>query len=157
MVATGRGRSAVLRALAVALLVSATTGFISGAAPAGAAGGCGPPVTSVIACENAQPGDPRGDWQGTGSGDAALPGFSTAMSVRPGDTVSFKVSATAAAYHVDILRFGYYQGNGARKVATLAGPFPRNTQPSCTDQINTGLIDCGSWSVSVTWAVPSSA
>ncbi len=143
--------------MAVALLISTATVFMSGTAPAGAAGVCGPPVTSVIACENLQPGDPRADWQVTGAGDAALQGFSTAMSVKPGDTVSFKVNASAAAYHVDILRFGYYQGNGARKVATLTGPFPRNTQPACTDQVNTGLIDCGNWSVSLTWAVPSNA
>ena len=153
---SNRGRRVMARAVAVALLVSTVTVFIGGA-PAGAAGVCGPPVTSVIACENSQAGDPRGDWQVTGSGDAALQGFSTSMSVKPGDTVSFKVNASAAAYHVDILRFGYYQGNGARKVATLAGPFPRNTQPACTNQINTGLIDCGNWSVSVTWAVPSTA
>ena len=141
----------------MALLVSTTTVFMVGAAPAGAAGVCGPPVTSVIACENSLAGDPRADWQVTGSGDAALQGFSTAMSVKPGDTVSLKVSASAAAYHVDIVRFGYYQGNGARKVAALTGPFPKNTQPACTNQVNTGLIDCGNWSVSLTWAVPSTA
>jgi hypothetical protein len=44
------------------------------------------------------------------------------MSVNAGDTVSFKVSNTGAAYHIDILRVGYYQGNGARKIASnLAG------------------------------------
>ena len=44
------------------------------------------------------------------------------MSVTGGDTVDLKVSATGSAYHVDDLRLGYYQGNGARKVATLTGP-----------------------------------
>lgn len=154
-----RRRRAIGRAVAVVvlMLVSSVSGFLAGTAPASAAGVCGPPVTSVVACENTLPGDPRSDWQVAGSGDAALQGFSTKMSVEPGDTVSFKVNASAAAYHVDILRFGYYQGNGARKVATLAGPYPKNTQPTCTNQINTGLIDCGNWSVSLTWAVPSSA
>ncbi len=139
------------------LLVGGAGLIVPQGTPASAAGVCGPPVTSVIACENTLPGDPRSDWNVSGSGDATLQGFSTAMSVKPGDTVSFKVSATAAAYHVDILRFGYYQGNGARKVATLTGPFAKNNQPACATDSSTGLIDCGNWSVSVTWAVPSTA
>src|SRR5215470_7746699 len=36
--------------------------------PAAAAGPCGPPVTSVIACENTKPGDPPGDWVVSGQG-----------------------------------------------------------------------------------------
>ena len=154
----GRSRSLVGRVVAVALLAGVSvTGFVGGTAPASAAGVCGPPVTSVIACENSLTGDPRSDWQVSGAGDPALQGFSTAQSVKVGDVVSLKVSATASAYHVDILRLGYYQGNGARKVASLAGPFPRNTQPSCTNQVGTGLVDCGNWSVSVNWTVPSNA
>src|SRR3954462_8372593 len=82
----------------------------------GAAGVCGPPVTSVIACEHTLAGDPPSDWRVPGSGDATLQGFSTQMSVKAGDAVALKVNATSSAYHVDILRFGYYQGNGARKV-----------------------------------------
>ena len=126
-------------------------------AAGGAAGFCGPPVVSVIACENTQPGDPPSDWQVTGAGDSALQGFATAMSVTPSALVSFKVNATASAYHVDILRFGYYQGKGARKVATLSGPFPPQSQPACTTNSSTGLIDCGNWSVSFSWTVPTSA
>ncbi|MGZ4693947.1 MAG: N,N-dimethylformamidase beta subunit family domain-containing protein, partial [Acidimicrobiales bacterium] len=86
-----------------------------------------------------------------------MQGFATVMSSKPGDTVSFKVNASAAAYHVDILRFGFYQGNGARKVASLVGPFPRNSQPACATQSSTGLVDCGNWSVSVSWTVPAGA
>ncbi|MGZ7014564.1 MAG: N,N-dimethylformamidase beta subunit family domain-containing protein, partial [Acidimicrobiales bacterium] len=125
--------------------------------PASAVGVCGPPVVSVVGCENSLPGDPRSDWQVSGSGDAGLQGFATVMSSKPGDTVSFKVNASAAAYHVDILRFGFYQGNGARKVASLVGPFPRNSQPACATQSSTGLVDCGNWSVSVSWTVPAGA
>ena len=156
MVLRERGHRVVGRALFAAVFVASTIGVVGIAAPASAAGVCGPPVTSVIACENTQPGDPRSDWQVTGAGDDALQGFATSMSSKLGDTVSFKVSSTTSAYHVDILRMGYYQGNGARKVATLAGPFPRNSQPSCTDS-STGLIDCGNWSVSLTWTVPTTA
>src|SRR5664279_5922177 len=89
-------------------------------APAAAAGNpCGPPVTSVIACENTLPGDPASDWQVSGAGDATIQGYATAMSVNLGDTVRFKISTPASSYHIDILRMGYYQGNGARKICLL--------------------------------------
>jgi hypothetical protein len=147
-----RDAFAVVASIAVALSAAATQVLPR---PAAAAGVCGPPVVSVIACENTQPGDPQADWQVQGAGDPALQGFATQMSAPVGDVISFKVSATASAYHVDILRFGYYQGNGARKVTTLTGPFPTNTQPDCTTDSSTGLIDCGNWSTSFTWTVPS--
>ena len=154
--AGGGPKSAVALVATLGMLATLVALGLS-STPASATGVCGPPVTSVIACENTLAGDPRSDWEVTGSGDPALQGFSTAMSVKPGDTVSLKVSATAATYHVDILRFGYYQGNGARKVASLAGPFARTTQPACTTQSATGLVDCGNWSVSLTWTVPAGA
>src|SRR5207249_7779271 len=64
---------------------------------------CGPPVASVIACENTQTGDPESDWRVNGSGDATLQGYATSMSVNIGETVSFKIKSTASAYHIDIL------------------------------------------------------
>ena len=55
------------------------------------------------------------------------------MSVNAGDTVSFKIKTTRRAYHIDILRLGYYQGNGARKVAASLTPTATlpQTQPAC--------------------------
>src|SRR3954447_18414807 len=81
------------------------------------------------------------------------------MSVNIGDTVNFKVSTPAKAYHIDILRMGYYQGNGARKIAANVLPSATlpQTQPACLQQANTGLVDCGNWGVSASWAVPSTA
>src|SRR5437588_833516 len=78
------------------------------------------------------------------------------MSDNCGQTVSFKISSTQAAYHIDILRIGYYQGTGAHKVTTTtpSAPFPQ-TQPACLTNSTTGLIDCGNWGVSASWAVPS--
>ena len=54
----------------------------------------------------------------SGAGDSTLQGFATSMSVNAGQTVSFKISTPATAYHIDILRVGYYQGNGARKMVS---------------------------------------
>ena len=127
---------------------------------AAAAGPCGPPVTSVIACENTQPGDPPSDWQESGAGDSTIQGFATSMSVNAGETENFKISTPAKSYHIDILRLGYYQGSGARKV--VSGMLPTaslpQSQPACkNDTAPTGLIDCGNWAVSASWTVPSNA
>src|SRR6516164_5633377 len=84
-------RSAVGLGLAVLLSLL----FLVNVRPVAAAGPCGPPVTSVIACENTKPGDPPRDWQVSGQGDTAIQGFATQMSVLPGQTISFKINTTA--------------------------------------------------------------
>src|SRR5207302_5409978 len=116
--------------------------LITNAGGASAAGPCGPPVVSVIACENTVIGDPKSDWLVAGAGDQTLQGYPTSMSVNVGQTVSFKISSTQAAYHIDILRLGYYQGTGAHKLTTItpSAPFPQ-TQPACLTNSTTGLID----------------
>jgi hypothetical protein len=96
----------------------------------------------------------------SGAGDATIQGFATSMSVNVGETVNFKISTPASSYHLDILRIGYYQGNGARKVAGNILPTATlpQTQPACLNGANgTGLVDCGNWAVSASWAVPSTA
>ena len=146
--------------LAVVGLVAALLAPLLSTQTASAAGPCGPPVVSVIACENTQAGDPPSDWQINGSGDQSIQGFATAMSVNPGDTVTFKIKTTASSYHFDILRMGYYQGNGARKLAGGLRPSATlpQSQPACQNgPTGTGLIDCGNWAVSASWTVPSTA
>ncbi len=77
------------------------------------------------------------------------------MSVNKGQTVSFKINVTdGAGYSIRIYRIGYYQGNGARLITNL-GNFAGTVQPSPNTNSSTGLIDCGNWSVSASWAVPS--
>ncbi|MDR6862598.1 DUF4082 domain-containing protein [Phycicoccus sp. 3266] len=130
-----------------------------GATSASAADPCGPPVVNAIACENSKTGTPTSDWQITGVGDPAIQGYATQMSVQPGDTVQFKVKS-AYAYHFDILRMGYYQGNGARKLVAGLAPSAAQpqSQPNClTIQDGTGMFDCGNWAVSASWSVPSTA
>ena len=127
---------------------------------AAAQGPCGPPVVSVIACENSLPGDPASDWQVNGEGDPTIQGFATSMSVNVGQTVSFKINTPATSYHIDILRLGWYGGDGARKVVSDMLPTATlpQAQPAClNDTASTGLVDCGNWAVSASWAVPSDA
>ena len=115
---------------------------------------------NTIACENQLPGDPASDWQVNGIGDSTIQGFATSMSVNAGEAESFKISTPSTSYHIDILRVGYYQGNGARKV--VSGLLPSatlpQTQPACLSGASgTGLIDCGNWGVSASWTVPATA
>ena len=158
-------RRKALLSFAAGLLVAPLLGLVPpGMGPlavsmASAAGPCGPPVVNVIACENTSTGDPQSDWLVAGAGDQTLQGYATSMSVNVGQTVSFKISSTQSRYHFDILRIGYYQGTGARKLVSGMAPtaaFPQ-TQPACLTNSATGLIDCGNWSVSASWAVPANA
>jgi N,N-dimethylformamidase beta subunit-like protein/uncharacterized protein DUF4082/Big-like domain-containing protein/fibronectin type III domain protein len=155
-------RHDLMRRSIIGLTLAALVALLSlvGIRPAAAANPCGPPVVSVIACENSLPGDPPSDWDVSGIGDSTIQGFATQMSVNAGQTINFKINTPAKAYHLDILRLGYYQGNGARKIAS--GLLPTATlpqsQPSClNDTQATGLIDCGNWAVSASWTVPSNA
>ena len=78
-----------------------------------------------------------------------------------GETVEFKIDTDAADYRVDVYRLGYYQGNGARKVATIDTASTTETQqPNCAlidGTTDDNLVDCGNWSVSASWSVPADA
>ena len=143
------------RRIASAALALLAVIAASGAAPAPAVAACANPV----ACENALPGDPPSDWQVNGIGDSSIQGFATSMSVNVGQTEHFKIKTPSTAYHIDILRLGYYGGDGARKIAaniTPSATLPQ-TQPACNVNATTGLIDCGNWGVSASWTVPADA
>ena len=111
---------------------------------------------NAIVCENALPGNPSSEWDIVGAGDATLQGFATDISVNKGGTVHFKVTTTAALFQIDIYRLGYYNGMGARKIATLPNITGRNQVPCLTNN-QTFLVDCGNWTESTAWAVPGNA
>lgn len=136
-------------ALATNVSWSFTTGLAGGA--------CSAPANPVVA-ENCLAGNPASEWDVSGAGDLSIQGFATQISVNRGSTVSFKVDTNAAAYRFDIYRMGYYGGMGARKVATVlpSATLPQS-QPNCLNDAVTGLIDCGNWGVSGSWAVPANA
>jgi hypothetical protein len=53
---------------------------------------------------------------------------------------------------------GYYGGDGARLITSLTPNISvSQTQPSCSTNTVTGLVDCGDWGVSATWNVPATA
>ena len=118
---------------------------------------CAAPPNPIVA-ENCLNGNPSSEWDVNGIGDPSIQGYATDISVNRGATVFFKVSTNASAYHFDIYRMGYYNGLGARKVATVqpTAALPQN-QPGCLNDAPTGLIDCGNWGVSGSWLVPVNA
>jgi hypothetical protein len=136
----------------------AVLGALSAATPALAETECASAPNPIV-CENALPGDPPSDWQVQGAGDPTIKGFATSMSVKAGQTISFKINTPASSYHIDILRLGYYGGDGARMIAPGIKPTAQlpQSQPACLTDSSTGLIDCGNWGVSASWTVPSNA
>ena len=125
------------------------------AVPGAQAAPCDPPIASEIACENSQPGNPASEWDVSGSGDSNIQGYATDISVDQGQTVSFKINSVTSLYRLDIYRMGWYAGNGARRVATVRPLGGVSQQPACLNAGTTGLVDCGNWSVSASWTVPT--
>jgi hypothetical protein len=115
-------------------------------------------LSNAIVCENQNTGAPGSEWDITGSGDASIQGFATDMSVNRGGTARFKIQTTASNYQIAIYRLGYYGGLGARHIATIApsAALPQ-TQPPCLTETASGLVDCGNWAESASWAVPATA
>ncbi|GAA4957271.1 hypothetical protein GCM10023205_19460 [Yinghuangia aomiensis] len=137
----------------------AAMAFVLPSASRASAGPCDAPVVNPIVCENSKTGTARATWDVTGSGSSSIQGYATEISINVGETVHFKVDTPANAYRLDIYRLGYYGGNGARKITSVTPsvPLPQN-QPDCnTDNSTTGLVDCGNWAESASWAVPSDA
>ncbi len=118
---------------------------------------CGSPANAIEA-ENCLPGNPSSQWDINGSGDSSIQGFATDISFNQGQTVSFKVSTNATNYKLDIYRMGYYSGMGARLITTVSpsATLPQ-TQPACKTDSATGLLDCGNWSTSASWTIPTTA
>ena len=154
----GRGLAARLLSLLAILAVPAALSLISTPAAMAAEVNCAAAANPIV-CENAQPGTPPSEWQVSDVGSSDIQGYATSMGVNVGETESFKINTTVSSYHINILRLGYYGGDGARTIATSI-PLtvqPPQKQPACLTNSTTGLIDCGNWAVSASWKVPTTA
>jgi N,N-dimethylformamidase beta subunit-like, C-terminal/Domain of unknown function (DUF4082)/Fibronectin type III domain len=145
------------RARVLVLVVGAALAAGAASPAASQAAVCTPPVVNQIACENSLPGADPSTWEIDGAGDQTIQGFGTSMSVNVGSTISFKIKSATSNYRIDIFRLGYYGGDGARLIQSNVAHTGTGTQPSCLTQASTGLVDCGNWSVSASWAVPRTA
>lgn len=159
-IARKRGRQDRVRSLtaavtAVLLVLGLTVALpVAAAAPAAAATCTG----NEIVCENQLPGSDPEVWDIKGAGDDSIQGFTTQISINSGDTVQFKIKTDATAYSIQVFRLGYYQGKGARKIADVSpsAVLPQS-QPACATDPATEIYDCGTWGVSASWSVPTSA
>ncbi|MGC1464483.1 MAG: N,N-dimethylformamidase beta subunit family domain-containing protein, partial [Pseudolabrys sp.] len=113
-----------------------------------------------IVTENLQAGTPKSVWAIHGSianeGDSQIEGFATQISTNAGQSVSFKIDTASSGYTLDIYRLGYYGGNGARLISTTHHSGADN-QPDPIFNDATNTVDAGNWSVTDSWAIPSTA
>ena len=113
-----------------------------------------------IVSENLNAGTPMSVWAIHGSianqGDSQIEGFATQISTNAGQTVSFKIDTASSGYTLDIYRLGYYGGNGARLITTMHHSGADN-QPNPIFNNATNTVDAGNWSVTDSWAIPSTA
>ena len=103
-------------------------------------------------------GNPISEWGIEGDGNGTIQGFATEISTNIGGTVDFKIATDSTHYRIDIYRMGYYGGAGARKVDSIEQQLTTaQIQPHPIVDMSLGLIDCGNWSVSASWQIPSDA
>jgi hypothetical protein len=148
-------------------------GLAGGAAALGTVGSASGATSNSIVIENNSSGTAQSLWDlsgegqysgfGLGNGQTAkagvtnfLEGFADNMSVNHGQTINFKINTNCKNYRIDIYRLGYYAGLGARKMATIAMS-AASLQPTPLTNLAIGLVDAGNWSVTTSWAVPTTA
>jgi Domain of unknown function (DUF4082)/Bacterial Ig domain len=130
------------------------TSSSASAAPAQSAASCANPIV----CENELPGTPQSTWDIPSTDGSTIYGFTDPFSVNIGQSINFKIDTAASSYKIDIYRMGYYGGDGARLITSLTPNISvSNSQPACSTNTTTGLVDCGNWGVSATWAAPTTA
>jgi hypothetical protein len=115
-----------------------------------------------VICENNLPGSPSSEWDVNGHGDPTIQGFSVDISYNVGSTAFFKIrtSDDTESYKVDIYRTGYYNGLGARLVATVypnISDFSSFRQPDCNLDPETYEYSCRAWAITAIWDIPSDA
>ncbi|MGA2013185.1 MAG: N,N-dimethylformamidase beta subunit family domain-containing protein, partial [Solirubrobacteraceae bacterium] len=144
--------------LVIALICAIAATVLLHASPASAAEFSCPTTGNPIPCENALPADLPSEWVPGQPDNQSIEGYPTSMGVDVGQTEYFKIDTASTSYHIDILRLGWYGGAGARLITTITPSVALpQSQPACIDQAGTGLIDCGNWAVSASWAVPTNA
>jgi hypothetical protein len=148
------GARSPIRALAaVAVCAAAVAAFGPGRAAA---------AQNPIQAENALPGTTA--WQPlnatTGNAPHSIEGYTSEVSVAPGDVVHFHVSTSPAArYRVEIYRLGWYGGAGGRLLGCLpaCGSDEQGAaQPIPAPDPTTGY-DAAGWPVTDTFTIPSTA
>ncbi len=107
------------------------------------------PTSKAIIAENAKTGTAW--WVTSQQADRAIEGFASQVSAITGDRVTLYVNTTAAQFHVEAYRMGYYQGIGGRLIWQSA-ELPGVSQPDPVLVAPTNTIEC-QWKPSLTFTV----
>lgn len=122
---------------------------------------CASPANWVVA-ENCLAGVAMEEWDVNGAGSDDVVGFTSRASAVPGQSVGLKIWTAGydASLQVDVFRFGWYSGLGARRVAKLelteAAKVAAGSQPECA-RPEAELTDCGNWATVARFDVPEDA
>lgn len=122
---------------------------------------CDMASSNPIICENSKTGNDPAEWKVSGAGgipghDDRIGGFAADISYNKGAQALFKIKSSTPQYKIDIYRVGYYGGKGARKIISVPQT-GSSTQPECNVDQTTNIVDCGNWSQSASWQIPSDA
>jgi hypothetical protein len=102
----------VLRRTALTIAAATLVAGVAASAPAATIG------RNPVAAENALPG--TSSWNTVQAAFRSIEGYTSEVSVAPGDTIHFHVQTEPAArYRIDLYRLGWYQGLGARLITCL--------------------------------------
>jgi hypothetical protein len=113
-------------------------------------------IGNPVVLENCYPGASNWNVSNTSPMPGGIEGFATATSINKGQSVALKInSAAATTVNIEIYRSGYYGGAGARLFSIIRS-VPGVSQPACTNDSNTGLLDCSNWSTSATLTTSAS-
>ena len=121
---------------------------------------CELPVTNVVACENTLPGSPRSEWDITGAGRRQHPGLRDRHQRRTrADGRLQGQDGRDRLPHRHLPARATTAAHGARKIATVTPIGVAAADPAGLSDADaaTGLVDCGNWAVSASWAVPADA
>ncbi|MGJ5673033.1 MAG: N,N-dimethylformamidase beta subunit family domain-containing protein [Nostochopsis sp.] len=94
------------------------------------------------------------NWKLVNQASGEIAGYASATNVNKGGSLDIKVSlGQAGQYTIDVYRLGYYGGTGGRLMAS-SGPLNGITQPDCTLDSNTKLVECN-WTTSYVLQIDS--
>ena len=109
----------------------------------------------TIAEENALPaGITAPEFAFGGAGDPLNQGFCREFSLNVGETAHFAVHGDCQS--IWILRCGYYNGIGFRKVTTVVNTPTSQPNPATIPNSN-GSTTCSGWTNTASWAIPANA
>ncbi|HEY0803608.1 MAG TPA: N,N-dimethylformamidase beta subunit family domain-containing protein, partial [Pseudonocardiaceae bacterium] len=100
-----------------------------------------------VSTENALPG--TANWRITKPpATGFIEGFASATYAKTGEQVTLYVSTSAASFHVEAYRIGYYGGTGGRLI--WASPdFAGQQQPPCPMTAGINMVSCDNWTSSL--------